>query len=65
VGYVKGGMGKDDPTADITEAEAAKGTMDKIRDATKGDNGTFRMIEVPGWEKAEGLNQYDGGIRPW
>ena len=33
--------------------------------AGKEHNGQFMKIQVNGWEKAEGSNQYDGSNPPW
>jgi NAD(P)-dependent dehydrogenase (short-subunit alcohol dehydrogenase family) len=62
-GWVQAGMG--DAAADITAAEAAKATIDLLFAVGEKDNGTHRMLHVPGKENNVGVNQYEGGIRPW
>ncbi|PWY93008.1 NAD(P)-binding protein [Aspergillus sclerotioniger CBS 115572] len=62
-GWVKTGLGGD--RADLTTEQSVQGILDIILPATKEDNGKFFNIRVPGWEKAEGLNQYDGAEVPW
>jgi len=54
-----------DVAADITAAEAAKATIDLLFAAGEKDNGTYRMLHVPGKENNVGVNQYEGGLRPW
>lgn len=51
--------------ADITAEQSVQGLLDIIVPATQEDNGKFFNIRVPGWEQAEGLNQYDGAVVPW
>lgn len=36
-----------------------------VQKARPAQNGKFFNIHVPGWERAEGLNQYDGEEVPW
>ncbi|KAI3007358.1 hypothetical protein CBS147346_3167 [Aspergillus niger] len=62
-GWVKTDLGGD--RADITAEQSVQGLLDIIVPATHADNGKFFNIRVPGWEKAEGLNQYDGAEVPW
>ncbi|RDH30296.1 hypothetical protein BDQ94DRAFT_148811 [Aspergillus welwitschiae] len=62
-GWVKTDLGGD--RADITAEQSVQGLLDIILPATQADNGKFFNIRVPGWEKAEGLNQYDGAEVPW
>lgn len=62
-GWVQTDMG--DAAADITAAEAAKATVDLLFAAGEKDNGTHRMLHVPGKENNVGVNQYEGGLRPW
>ncbi|RDK45618.1 NAD(P)-binding protein [Aspergillus phoenicis ATCC 13157] len=62
-GWVKTDLGGDG--ADITAEQSVQGLLDIIVPATHADNGKFFNIRVPGWEKAEGLNQYDGAEVPW
>ncbi|OJJ70131.1 hypothetical protein ASPBRDRAFT_156701 [Aspergillus brasiliensis CBS 101740] len=62
-GWVKTDLGGD--RADITAEQSVQGLLDIILPATPADNGKFFNIRVPGWEKAEGLNQYDGAEVPW
>lgn len=61
--WVQTDMG--DAAADITADEAAKATIELILNAGEQDNGTHRMIHVPGKENNVGVNQYEGGLRPW
>ncbi|OJD29425.1 short chain oxidoreductase [Diplodia corticola] len=51
--------------ADLTIEQGSNATADIIFRVKKEDNGKFLNVHVPGWEKAEGINQYDGGCPPW
>lgn len=51
--------------ADLSVGEGAKASVERIMAAEKEDNGKFVNIHVKGWEKNEGLNQYDGLNPPW
>jgi hypothetical protein len=51
--------------ADLTLEQGAKGILEAVVKAGPEKNGTFRMIEVAGWENAAGMHQYDGKIMPW
>jgi NAD(P)-dependent dehydrogenase (short-subunit alcohol dehydrogenase family) len=62
-GWVQTDMG--DAAADITAAEAAKATVNLLFGAREKDNGTHRMLHIPGKENNVGVNQYEGGTRPW
>ncbi|GLB07533.1 hypothetical protein AtubIFM57258_002876 [Aspergillus tubingensis] len=62
-GWVKTDLGGE--RADITAEQSVQGLLDIIVPATQEDNGKFFNIRVPGWEQAEGLNQYDGAVVPW
>ncbi|KAJ5115026.1 hypothetical protein NUU61_000785 [Penicillium alfredii] len=62
-GWVKTDLGGD--SADLTVKQSATGVLDIIIPATTTENGKFYNVRVPGWEKAEGLNQYDGAQAPW
>ncbi|OJI80407.1 hypothetical protein ASPTUDRAFT_178834 [Aspergillus tubingensis CBS 134.48] len=62
-GWVKTDLGRE--RADITAEQSVQGLLDIIVPATQEDNGKFFNIRVPGWEQAEGLNQYDGAVVPW
>ena len=53
------------PTADLTVDQGAKAVSDVVFRVTEKENGKFFNIHVPGWEKAEGLNQYAGEEPPW
>lgn len=53
------------PTADLTVEQGAKATADVVFRVTEKDTGKFFNIHVPGWEEAEGLNQYAGENPPW
>ncbi|MCJ1395420.1 hypothetical protein MMC18_008306 [Xylographa bjoerkii] len=52
-------------TADLPAETGAKAVLKTLHEAGKKDNGKFLNIHVPGWEKHEGLNQYDGLSPPW
>ncbi|RAK89142.1 short-chain dehydrogenase-like protein [Aspergillus costaricaensis CBS 115574] len=62
-GWVKTDLGGE--RADITAEQSVQGLLDIIVPATQENNGKFFNIRVPGWEQAEGLNQYDGEVVPW
>jgi len=51
--------------ADLPAGTGAKAVLKTLHDSGKKDNGKFLNIHVPGWEKNEGLNQYDGLNPPW
>ncbi|KZF20174.1 short-chain dehydrogenase-like protein [Xylona heveae TC161] len=51
--------------ADLPSDVGAKAVLDIVYSATPDKNGKFFNIRVPGWEKKEGLNQYDGAELPW
>jgi hypothetical protein len=53
------------PTADLTVEESSKAISNVVHRVGKEDNGKFFNIHVPGWEHAEGLNQYAGENPPW
>lgn len=53
------------PGADLTADQSANGILEILFRITKEDNGKFFNIRVDGWEKAEGLNRYDGEEAPW
>lgn len=52
-------------SADLSVEQSSNAVLDIIFRATTADNGKFFNIHIPGWEKAEGLNQYDGAEVPW
>ncbi|MCJ1436913.1 hypothetical protein MMC27_006296 [Xylographa pallens] len=52
-------------SADLPAETGAKALLKTVRESSKKDNGKFLNIHVPGWEKNEGLNQYDGVDLPW
>lgn len=56
-------MGSQD--ADLDVATGVRALKDLILSATVDANGKFYNIHVPGWEHAEGPNQYDGAVIPW
>jgi len=62
-GWVQTDLGG--PTADLTVEQGSKAVSDIIFRVTEKETGTFINVHVPGWEKAEGLNQYDGENPPW
>ena len=51
--------------ADLSVAEGAKAVLEAVHRYGKEENGRFYNVRVPGWEKNEGLNQYDGLCPPW
>lgn len=56
-------MGGENADLDVeTRVNAMLNILDRI---TLKDSGKFFNIHVPGWEHAEGLNQYDGKELPW
>ncbi|KAK1143606.1 hypothetical protein N8T08_006216 [Aspergillus melleus] len=62
-GWVKTDLGGSG--ADLTTDQSANGILEILFRVTKEDNGKFFNIRVDGWEKAEGLNRYDGAEAPW
>ncbi|KAJ5751962.1 hypothetical protein N7520_008879 [Penicillium odoratum] len=62
-GWVKTDMGS--AYADLTVDQSANATLDIVLRAGKAENGKFFNVLVPGWENAEGINQYDGAQPPW
>lgn len=61
--WVKTDLGGDQ--ADLTTDQSATGVLEVISKVTNAETGKFFNVRVPGWEKAEGLNQYDGAEAPW
>ncbi|KAJ5667691.1 Short-chain dehydrogenase/reductase SDR [Penicillium maclennaniae] len=51
--------------ADLPVETGAEKVLDIIQKVTPEQNGKFVNIHVPGWEEAEGKNQYPGGEVPW
>ena len=51
--------------ADLEVESGVRAVLQLVLGATPAMNGKFLNIHVPGWEKATGLNQYDGGEVPW
>ena len=51
--------------ADLEIAVGIKEVRRLIAEANPSQSGKFMTIHVPGWEKAEGPNQYPGGEVPW
>ncbi|TQS33359.1 hypothetical protein Golomagni_06303 [Golovinomyces magnicellulatus] len=62
-GWLKTDLGSQ--YADLDVSVGVEATLKNILGATTKDNGRFLNIHVPGWEKAEGANQYAGGDAPW
>ncbi|KAL0263381.1 hypothetical protein SLS55_002361 [Diplodia seriata] len=52
-------------TADLTIEQGSKAVTDIVFRVGKEETGKFFNIHVPGWEHAEGINQYDGANPPW
>lgn len=61
--WLRTDMGSQD--ADLDVATGVRALKDLILSATADANGKFYNIHVPGWEHAEGPNQYDGAVIPW
>lgn len=51
--------------ADLEVEVGVKAVLDILPRDNAALNGKHLNIHVPGWEKAEGPNQYDGGVIPW
>jgi len=51
--------------ADLTVEQSVNAILDVVFNSTQANNGKFMNIHVPGWEKSEGINQYNGGEIPW
>ncbi|TQV98788.1 hypothetical protein V2A60_007511 [Cordyceps javanica] len=62
-GWLRTDMGSQD--ADLDVVTGVNALKDLILSATIDSNGKFYNIHVPGWEKADGPNQYDGAEIPW
>ncbi|EKG14038.1 Short-chain dehydrogenase/reductase SDR [Macrophomina phaseolina MS6] len=52
-------------SADLTVEQGSKAVTDIVFRVSKSDTGKFFNVHVPGWEHAEGINQYDGACPPW
>ncbi|TGO30952.1 hypothetical protein BPAE_0002g00430 [Botrytis paeoniae] len=52
-------------SADLDIETGAKAVVVLIESNGKESNGKFLNIRVVGWEKNEGINQYDGNVLPW
>ncbi|GME46065.1 short chain oxidoreductase [Neofusicoccum parvum] len=62
-GWIKTDLGGS--YADLTIEQGSTATLDIILRVTAEDTGKFFNVHVAGWEKAEGVNQYDGKCPPW
>ncbi|KAM4057723.1 short chain dehydrogenase [Hirsutella rhossiliensis] len=62
-GWLKTDMGSE--RADLDVEQGVNAVKDLVLAADAKMNGKFYNIRVPGWEHAEGSNQYDGGEIPW
>lgn len=51
--------------ADLTIEQGSNAVKNVVLRVSKEDTGKFFNIHVPGWEHAEGLNQYAGENPPW
>lgn len=51
--------------ADLDVDRGVQAVLEVMLNADKSKNGKFLNIHVPGWEHAEGSNQYDGSEVPW
>lgn len=49
--------------ADLTAGEGARLSLDIILGPSRGLNGQFTRIHLPGWENSR--HQYDGSNAPW
>ncbi|CAG8038118.1 unnamed protein product [Penicillium salamii] len=56
-GWLKSDMGGQD--ADLTVPQGAEAVLDLVMSASGRENGSFKNVRVPGWEK------YDGQDLPW
>ncbi|KAM4065218.1 short chain dehydrogenase [Hirsutella rhossiliensis] len=63
-GWMKTALGGGD-MADLTPEQGAKASLDIIFTPGQKYNGQMPKVLVKGWEKAEGINKYDGAIAPW
>ncbi|KAL4909126.1 hypothetical protein BDW74DRAFT_77830 [Aspergillus multicolor] len=61
-GWLKTDLGGRD-MADLTAEEGAALSLDIIRGPSRGLNGQFPRIYLPGWENSR--HQYDGSNAPW
>lgn len=50
---------------DLPVSVGAMAVLEIVHKYGKEHTGRFYNIRVPGWEKNEGLNQYDGLNSPW
>ncbi|KAM3498723.1 hypothetical protein MY10362_007973 [Beauveria mimosiformis] len=62
-GWLQTDMGSQAADLDVTTGVNA--LKDLTLSVTKESNGKFYNIHVPGWEKTDGPNQYDGAEIPW
>ncbi|KAH8821962.1 putative short chain oxidoreductase [Xylogone sp. PMI_703] len=62
-GWLKTDMGSE--KADLEVKTGVEAVKNLILKADPTMNGKFYNIHVPGWENAEGPNQYDGAELPW
>lgn len=53
------------PRADLPVETGAESVLDLVQQAHPAQSGKLFNIRVHGWEKAEGMNQYDGREVPW
>ncbi|KAF2138181.1 uncharacterized protein K452DRAFT_235146 [Aplosporella prunicola CBS 121167] len=62
-GWVQTDLGGE--AADLTIEQSTKSITDILARVDAKDNAKFFNVHVPGWEHADGLNQYDGACPPW
>ncbi|KAJ6023742.1 hypothetical protein N7540_004539 [Penicillium herquei] len=62
-GWLRTELGGDG--ADLPVEIGAEKTVDIIQNLSPSQNGKFLNIHVPGWENAQGNNQYPGGETGW
>lgn len=61
---MKTDLGGGDMT-DLTPKQGAKASLDIIFSKGQELNGQMRKVFFKGWEKAGGMNMYDGTNVPW
>ncbi|KAJ5715536.1 uncharacterized protein N7483_012717 [Penicillium malachiteum] len=62
-GWLRTELGGD--RADLPVEVGAEKTVEIIQNLRPSENGKFLNIHVPGWENAQGNNQYSGGETGW
>ncbi|KAJ5330200.1 hypothetical protein N7541_005985 [Penicillium brevicompactum] len=62
-GWLRTDLGS--PRADLSVELGAEKVLEIIQKSTPKQNGKFLNIHVPGWQAADGADQYDGKEIPW